>query len=123
MRCRLHVHYWGHTDHNPILHLGSHQEFAVEMTKAQSSCPTVFKCHGQICAVRKKKGEINALLYQCCSMFDWCKRCVDTALKSPFQVDSFDLHPVQLMVFCFILLKKKKKWDILWHFVAFCGIF
>ena len=59
------------------------------------------------------------ILYQCCSMFDWCKRCVDTALKSPFQVDSFDLHPVQLMIFCFILLKKKKKWGILWHFVAF----
>ena len=56
-RCQLHVHCWGHTDHNPILHLGSHQEFAVEMTKLKTQIQYKHwaQCHGLICAVGKNQ--------------------------------------------------------------------
>lgn len=49
-KCQLHVHCWGHTGHNPILHLGSHQEFAVEMTKLkiQIQYKNWAQCHGLI---------------------------------------------------------------------------
>ena len=123
MRCWLHVHYWVHTDHNPILHLGSHQEFAVEMKKAQSSCPTVFKCHGQICAVRTKKKRRNQcmayitipVLFHVWLVQKMCRHRIEISISGwfvrPPSCSTYDLlfHP----------LKKEKE---VGHFVAFCGI-